>query len=48
MEKFIQKVKEMRAAQVSYFATRKPGVLIRAKMLEKEVDEMLETLLLQQ
>ncbi len=32
-------VKEMRQAQNTYFATRKKGALIRAKELEKKVDE---------
>lgn len=38
---FIQKVREMRAAQKNYFRTRLPGYLDLSRGLEREVDNML-------
>lgn len=38
---FVQKVREMRAAQRNYFRTRLPGYLDLSRTLEKEVDKML-------
>lgn len=38
-EKFVEKVREMRQAQIAYFRDgRKQSDLVRAKQLEKEVD----------
>lgn len=42
MNNFINLVAEMRQAQKQYFQTRKKGVLIRAKELEKKVDKKIE------
>lgn len=40
-DELIEKVAEMRSAQQSYFRTRNKKVLERSKMLEQEVDELL-------
>lgn len=40
-DELIKKVAEMRSAQQSYFRTRNQKVLERSKMLEQEVDELL-------
>lgn len=41
MDKLIDLVKEMRAAQTAYFKRRDSNILAKCKQLEKEVDEML-------
>lgn len=40
MTLFEKLVKEMREAQKEYFSSRSQGALIRAKQLEKQVDEI--------
>lgn len=40
----LQKVQQMRAAQKDYFKNRKKAVLIRSKSLERETDEMVNTM----
>lgn len=42
---FAMQVNEMRNAQNDYFATRRKGALIKAKELEKEVDNEIIKLL---
>lgn len=39
---FVMKVREMRAAQKTYFKTRLQGDLIKSKQLEAEVDKALK------
>ena len=42
LEEFVDLVRQMRAAQDDYFATRRPGSLKDAKRLERKVDLRVE------
>ncbi len=42
LSRFVSKVKAMRSAQADYISTKRHNDLVRAKAVEKEVDEMIQ------